>query len=305
MGVSSDSVTVDVMVPFYGDVAHLMSALKSVTEQTFQNWKMFVVDDGYPDESVPKKVESLMDSRITYIRNPSNLGANENYRKCIGLATSELVVMMGADDVMLPNYLQVVTETFIQYPHASMFHPKVEVIDQDGRVCNPLADRVKKKYSPNTKFPADFAGEELASSLIKGNWTYFPAICWRRNDLINHSFRDGLNVTQDLALLIDQICAGAHLIYVPVTAFQYRRHLASDSSVKAVDGSRFIEESRLFKDFERQFSKIGWVSAAKTARIHFSSRMNALLTIPKAIKYRNLQGAKRLLIHTFESPRRA
>jgi glycosyltransferase involved in cell wall biosynthesis len=291
--------TIEVMVPFYGDVSHLMSAVTSVIDQTFQDWKMTIVDDGYPDDSIPNRISDLKDSRVSYIKNDVNLGANANYKKCIQLASSDLVVMMGADDVMLPNYMEVVLAAYRSYPSAAMFHPGVTVINEVGLTTKSLIDSTKKKYAPKSEFIQDLYGEKLAVSLMKGNWTYFPAICWRRDQLVRHSFRNGLNVTQDLALLIDQILAGAHLIHIPTVAFEYRRHTNSDSSLKAVDGQRFIEESRLFNDLADEFQKNGWTSASRASRLHLSSRANALFHLPLALKRMNATGVGRLLAHAF------
>jgi glycosyltransferase involved in cell wall biosynthesis len=291
--------SIDVMVPFYGDVTHLFLAVESVRAQTLKNWHMTVVDDGYPDESIHQKISDLNDSRITYIRNDVNLGANGNYKKCIELSTADLVVMMGADDEMLPNYLEIVTDTYRDFPYASMFHPDVKVIDENGQPTKSFIDAMKKRYSPKSALVQDLSGEDLAVSLIKGNWTYFPAICWRRDQLVRHNFRSGLNVTQDLALLIDQTLAGAHLIYVPITAFKYRRHLNSDSSIRAVDGQRFVEESKLFNDLSDEFLKHGWKKASRSARLHLSSRANALFNLPRAIRRKNLVGVKSLFLHIF------
>jgi glycosyltransferase involved in cell wall biosynthesis len=292
-------ISLEVMVPFYGDVSHLMNAIESVINQTSTDWKMTVVDDGYPDRSTEKKISDLKDTRIRYIRNEVNLGANGNYKKCLALSSSELVILMGADDIMLPNYIQVVTDAYRMHPNASILHPGVDVIDEVGQQKFPLVDKIKRRYAPNSPNIQDLSGEALALSLIKGNWTYFPAICWRREELIKYNFRSGLNVTQDLALLIDQVLSGSHLIYIPTIAFQYRRHLGSDSSIKAVDGSRFKEESKLFRELAKEFDAYGWTKAARSARIHFSSRANALFSLPKALRVRNSTAAFSLLRHVF------
>ena len=77
----------DIALPFYGEVAFLKEAVASVIAQTNPNWHLLVVDDGYPDETLPAWFESLNDSRISYLRNESNLGANGNFQKCLSQVT--------------------------------------------------------------------------------------------------------------------------------------------------------------------------------------------------------------------------
>ena len=45
--------TIDIALPFYGDVDFMKQTVASVIAQTDPDWKLIVVDDGYPDESVP------------------------------------------------------------------------------------------------------------------------------------------------------------------------------------------------------------------------------------------------------------
>ena len=121
--------TVDILFPFYGDVAMMKEAVRSVLRQTNPNWRLIVVDDGYPDESIPGWFDSLKDSRVTYMRNETNLGANGNYRKCLTFVENPLVQVMGADDVMLPNYVDWLVGAGARHPDATIFQPGVFVID--------------------------------------------------------------------------------------------------------------------------------------------------------------------------------
>ena len=69
----------DIALPFYGDVAYMKKTVASVLAQTDPDWRLIVVDDGYPDDSLPDWFASLNDSRISYQRNEINLGANGNF----------------------------------------------------------------------------------------------------------------------------------------------------------------------------------------------------------------------------------
>src|SRR5674476_123713 len=61
--------TVDVLFPYYGDVALMKEAVRSVLRQSYGDFRLIVVDDGYPDDSIPGWFDSLGDSRISYERN--------------------------------------------------------------------------------------------------------------------------------------------------------------------------------------------------------------------------------------------
>ena len=92
--------TIEIALPFYGDVDFMKQTVKSVINQTDVDWHLIVVDDGYPDDSLPKWFSDLNESRVTYLRNEINLGANGNFQKCLGLLSAEFCIVMGADDVL-------------------------------------------------------------------------------------------------------------------------------------------------------------------------------------------------------------
>ena len=292
---------VDVLLPYYGPVDLMQLAVRSVLAQQYPDWVLTVVDDGYPDPAVAEWFAGIDDERVRYHRNKQNLGANGNYRKALTYVTSEYVVIMGADDVMLPNYLSTVVADLEAHPDAVFAQPGVEVIDEHGQVSSGLVDRAKRVYAPRVSGRRVMGGEELAMSLLRGNWLYFPSLCWRAEPLLRTGFREGLDVVQDLALALDLIRQGGSLVVDDTTCFQYRRHRSSDSSWRALEGSRFTEERNFFRDVAREMDGHGWRRAARVSRVHFSSRMNAATLLPRAVARRRWSGVRTLARHAFGS----
>jgi glycosyltransferase involved in cell wall biosynthesis len=289
----------------------MKQAVESVLGQTSPDWTLTVIDDGYPDESVPGYFGALAarDTRITYLRNEENLGANGNYRKALTFVRHELAVVMGADDVMLKNYVETVVAAHEQFPSAQIIQPGVEVIDEYNQPAMGLADRMKRVYAPrvpsshgDTAGRRLLSGEPLAISLIRGNWLYFPSVCWRADTLVATSFREGLNVVQDLALALDLIKAGGCLVVDSTVCFQYRRHRQSDSSWRALEGTRFIEERRFFTEMADELDAVGWRRAARSSRLHLSSRLNAATLLPKAWRTKQHVGVRNLREHVLARP---
>ena len=48
-GSADPPAAIDVALPYYGDVDLMKQAVRSVLGQQFQDWRLFVVDDGFPD----------------------------------------------------------------------------------------------------------------------------------------------------------------------------------------------------------------------------------------------------------------
>lgn len=292
--------TLDIMIPFYGDPAMLRQTVTSVLTQTDPGWRLTVVDDGYPDPSVAEWFGQLADERVTYVRNEQNLGANKNYEKCMALATERDVVILGADDLMLPDYVSVVAKARAAFPDAAVIQPGVTIIDEHGAESRTLVDETKKRlYAPKPLTATSMSGEELARSLLRGNWLYFPSLCFDVAKVRSIGFRPGLDVVQDLALVLDLVMRGESVVVDPTVAFAYRRHGGSDSSWRAVEGSRFREERAFFSGAAAELEQRGWPRAARAARLHTSSRLHALTYLPAAVRQRKPAAVRVLLDHGF------
>jgi glycosyltransferase involved in cell wall biosynthesis len=293
--------TLDILIPHYGDAALLREAVESVLAQDDKRWRLTVVDD-HPQTAGPDDVrawfDTVDDERVRYLRNPRNLGLTGNFNRCLELVEHDLAVLMGCDDRLLPNYVGTVLDAYADHPDAGIIQPGVRVIGGDGRPARTLVDVAKRRlYAPKATGRLTLAGEELAVSLLRGDWLYFPALTWRAEALTAVRFRRDLRVIQDLALLMELVQRGERLVVDPTLCFEYRRHDASESSATAFDGSRFTEAGRFFADTAERMAEHGWRKAARVARRHLSSRIFALTMLPRALRQRSGVGA--LTRHVF------
>jgi glycosyltransferase involved in cell wall biosynthesis len=296
--------TVDVLMPYYGDVSMMQDAVRSVIAQSDPNWRLTVVDDGNAD-GVPEWFAGLADDRVRYLRNERNLGVTGNFNRCLDLVEHELVMLMGCDDLMLPNYVATVLAVHRDVPTADIIQPGVQVVDGDGNPIRTLTDEVKRKiYAPKVRGRLVLSGERLAVSLLRGDWLYFPALCWRASAIGTVRFRDDLRVIQDLALLVDLIQQGCGLVVDDTVCFRYRRHLTSESSSTAINGSRFTEAETFFLDVAAQMRAHGWPKAARVAQLHLSSRLFALTKLPQALRSPDRTAAGALARHALAPSRR-
>ena len=273
----------DIALPFYGEVAFMKQTVQSVLSQSDPNWRLIVVDDGYPDDTIPSWFESLKDERIEYQRNVKNLGANGNFQKCLGLLSAEYCLVMGADDLLEPNFVERINELITSNQAISMIHPGVKVIDENNELISTRSDQVKKKIRELQSSSTVLSGEPLAKSLMKGNWMYFPSIVWKTKTIQEIGFRPGFHVCQDLGLAMDLIMQGGELALIDDEIFRYRRHQESDSSIKAINGERFKDEKEFFSVMSQDLREIGWNSAARAAKVHGTSRLHAASLIPACL----------------------
>lgn len=290
---------IDVLLPYYGTPALAQQTVRSVLDQDSPDWRLVVVDDAYPDPAFGRWVQDLRHDQVTYLRNETNLGVSGNFRRCVELATADHLVIVGGDDILLPHYVRTVEGCLRHHPDVALVQPGVRVIDQHGDATRPLPDRVKRWLTPRGTGERIVSGESLVTSLLLGDWMYFPAITWRRDLLQLHPFRQDLHTTLDLALLLDLAFEGHDFLVCDVEAFGYRRHSSSASSVEARSTARFAEERAIYAAAELRCRTLGWRRAARAARAHPTSRAHAALHLPHALASGDRSALRAFLHHTF------
>jgi hypothetical protein len=289
---------IEFLIPFYGRPDYLFGAVDRIRALRDTRWRLTIVEDRYPDgPEVQREIEGIHDSRIRYVRNKETLGVNGNTYKCIELAEWDYFAMPGHDDLLSPGYGQAVGELLARCPDASIVQPGVAVIDGDGDPHYPLADRVKSWVSAARGREVTLRGEGGVASLLRGNWLYTPACCYRREAMQQVPFRPDIDAAHDLAFVIDVLMNGGAACVGIEPAFEYRRHSSSHSSSFARTGVRFDQERRYYADIAQECRQRGWRRAEQAARLRLTSRLNALSQAPQALRTRDLTALRTVLRH--------
>ncbi|AFK22085.1 glycosyltransferase [Pyrococcus sp. ST04] len=97
--------TVSVIIPTHNRAHMLVRAIRSVLNQTFEDFELIVVDDASIDDT-PKVVEKIKDSRIRYIRLERNSGGPVARNTGIKRARGKYIALLDDDDEWLPRRLE-------------------------------------------------------------------------------------------------------------------------------------------------------------------------------------------------------
>jgi len=101
---------VSVIIPMYNSEKYVSDPLNSVFTQSYTNWECIIVDDGSTDSS--KKIAKEFckkDKRFRYYYQ-SNSGQSAARNHGLKLSSGDYIQYLDADDVLLPNYLETMTE---------------------------------------------------------------------------------------------------------------------------------------------------------------------------------------------------
>ncbi len=128
---------VDVIVPAYNAGRFLATSLESVIAQTFQDWRIVLVDDGSTDDTdeIARNYAARLGRRLLHLTQ-SNKGVSAARNAAIHASDSEYIAMMDGDDVWLPERLELSVRALDQHPDAGLSYGFVSCIDDMGKVIS-------------------------------------------------------------------------------------------------------------------------------------------------------------------------
>ncbi len=133
---------VTIAIPaFKGDF--IQKTIKSALSQTYQNIEVLIVDDCSP-YNIKEKTALFDDPRLTYIRNPENIGKTDpslNWNRCLSLAHGEFICILCDDDMYGATYLEEMLALAERYPACHAFRSAVSEVNEQDEVIDyyPLA----------------------------------------------------------------------------------------------------------------------------------------------------------------------
>ena len=94
-----------IAMPVYERADFIKEALESALCQT-PPVNIMVVDNASIKTDFKALIAAYDPSRITYHRNPKNLGVHANFNQCIKLCPTPYVLILHDDDVLEPDYIE-------------------------------------------------------------------------------------------------------------------------------------------------------------------------------------------------------
>ncbi len=99
---------ISVIVPVYQAEKFLPACAESVTNQTFSDWELLLVDDGCTDGSgAVCDALAAADSRVRALHQPKNAGVSEARNRGLREARGEYIAFLDADDAFEPQTLEI------------------------------------------------------------------------------------------------------------------------------------------------------------------------------------------------------
>ena len=146
---------VSIIMGIYNCENTLDEAIQSLLDQTNQQWKLIMCDDGSKDNTY-KKAKSYAEQyeNIILIQNDKNMGLNYTLNHCLEYVDTEYVARMDADDISLPTRLEKEINFLDDHHEYAIVSTPMIYFDEHGdfRVGKGNGEVIKSDFIKGTPF---------------------------------------------------------------------------------------------------------------------------------------------------------
>ena len=102
---------VGIMMPAYNTGEYILQAIRSIKNQTYNNWELIICDDGSTDDTLKiAQKEAEDDNRIFVLQHSTNLGCPTTRNTCLSRILNnpknEIIARLDSDDVDDPTRIE-------------------------------------------------------------------------------------------------------------------------------------------------------------------------------------------------------
>jgi glycosyltransferase involved in cell wall biosynthesis len=217
--------TFSIAIPVHNGERYLGETLKSAVNQSRPADEILIVDDASIDSSISIIREFEREFTIRYIYNAQPSGFVDAWNRVIQLATCHYIILLHQDDLLAPNYIEVIEKAFQRYPQAKHAYSGYHYIDDKGA-------RTGISPKPHGIEPILYAGKEYAHRYLEGVRTNqhihrCPGVTTERTLLLTTcGYRKEAGIIADDDLFI-RIGAFTDVISIREPLASYRNHAYS------------------------------------------------------------------------------
>jgi len=121
----STDMLVSVVLPAYNCPSYIGAAIKSMLDQTFDNFEFIIIDDGSTDNT-PEIIQTFNDPRIRFFQQ-KNQGLAATLNRGIVMARGKYIARQDQDDISLPKRLAKQVEFLEAHPECGMVGSWAEI----------------------------------------------------------------------------------------------------------------------------------------------------------------------------------
>jgi O-antigen biosynthesis protein len=124
---------VSVIMSVYNGDKSLLEAIKSIQNQTFNNFEFLIVNDASSDRTT-EILQKIDDPRIRIFTNEHNFGLTRSLNKVVNHCRGEFIARMDADDISMPHRLEKQLKFMEENPECILLGTQIYIIDDNSKI---------------------------------------------------------------------------------------------------------------------------------------------------------------------------
>ena len=213
---------VSIGIPFFNPGEVFKETIKSVLQQSFQDFELILLNDGSSDDSLAI-AESFNDKRIRVINDGRNLGLPARLNQLITLSSGEYLARMDADDLICPTRIEQQVNYLDKHQSANIVSTGLCSMTDDGKVIGYRLPPVSRATNIDA-IAAIFGRSHIAHATIMARKTWY----------LRNSYNESAKLMEDYQLWIDAALNNdLNVGFLPQPLYYYREQ-SSVSSAKAI-----------------------------------------------------------------------
>ena len=269
--------TVSIGLPVYNGGDYLAEAIDSILAQTFGDFELLIQDNASTDDTESIcRAYAEKDTRISYIRNATNVGAAANYNLAFQRSRGRYFKWAAHDDVCEPRFLELCVEVLENDAAVVLASGQTRLINADGSPvryderlgCHVTSDgALVGVVDPEHRAEGGRAVIRFWDVLVRTLRT-FEIFGLIRSDVLRQTGLHGEYYGSDKVLLAQIALAGRfHLL--PDVLLNRRCHTRQSSLLNVAQKSSWIGDKKRQGRFSLRLQKVipGYIQVVRRARI--------------------------------------
>ncbi|WP_296243955.1 MULTISPECIES: glycosyltransferase family 2 protein [unclassified Psychrobacter] len=246
---------ISVVVPFYNSVDTIERAVNSVISQSLQPKEIIIVDDK-SSEAASEFIKSLVeitsnktDINLLLFTMQMNSGAGEARNLGWLKASGEFIAFLDADDMWLPNKLEIQYGFFKSDPDLILCGHKYIVAKDENMLCNMShTSKIKKDIFNN------FMVITKKRQLLRNRFATSTVMI---KNTINNRFEKNKRYSEDFLLWSEIISSGHKAVKIETSLTVYFKSVFGDSGLSSNLSKMFIGNLKSYKTlYKKGFIKL-------------------------------------------------
>ncbi len=197
---------ISILLPVYNAEKFVSGTIQSMLNQTFSDFEFIIINDCSTDRSL-QIINDFKDERIRVVSNEVNLGLTKTLNIGLNLCNGEYIARMDADDISMPDRLQIQVDYLEK-------HPEIDIVSGNYEIFGSHSEIVKVPLNE----------EYLKLDLFFQNSICHPAVMMRKDSLskFDLSYDTKYLHTEDWALWFNCITKGLRIKNIDHILIKYR-----------------------------------------------------------------------------------